>query len=220
MTALLLIDIQNDFFPGGSLAVPHAEEILPAVNDLLKLPFTLVVATQDWHPAGHESFASHHHMPVGSVINLHGVTQTLWPAHCVQNTHGADFAPGWDKTKVQHITYKGTEVVVDSYSAFFDNEAKCSTGLERFLKNEKISTVVIAGLATDYCVKYSVLDALKLGFKTIVVPEGCRGVNINPGDSEKALQEMESAGAKLQRVEAVAKTIGRHDESRGSLSVP
>lgn len=206
MTALILVDIQNDFFPGGALAVPHAEEILPTVNALLKLPFTTIIATQDWHPASHESFAAYHHKPVGTVINLHGVSQVLWPTHCVQNTPGALFAPGWDSSKVKDIIHKGTEKAVDSYSAFFDNESKCSTGLELLLKKKGIKTVVIAGLATDYCVKYSVLDALGLGFKTIVVAEGCRGVNLHPGDAEKALKEMEDSGAIIATVETLSLT--------------
>lgn len=201
MTALILIDLQNDFFPGGALAVQQGNEILPAINELIKLPFDLIVATQDWHPVEHESFAPHHHKPVGEVINLHGVQQVLWPIHCVQNTHGAKFAEGWDVSKVNKIIHKGTDPCVDSYSAFFDNELKCSTGLGLYLKEKGIHTVVIAGLATDYCVKFSVLDALKLGLKVVVVPEGCRGVNINPEDSKNALNEMTAAGATLATVE-------------------
>lgn len=195
MTALLLVDLQNDFFSGGALAVPHAEEILPTVNALLDLPFDLIVATQDYHPPQHESFAAHHHKPVGTVIDLHGVQQVLWPTHCVENTPGADFASGWNPSKINQIIRKGTDPAVDSYSAFFDNECKCSTGLELYLKTKNIKTLVIVGLATDYCVKFSVLDALKLGFKVVLLPEGCRGVDRNPQDSALAIEEMKRSGA-------------------------
>lgn len=210
MTALILVDIQNDFFPGGALAVPHGDEILPAVNALIELPFDYIIATQDWHPGNHGSFAETHHKPIGSVINLNGTSQILWPTHCVQNTHGADFAQGWDRSKVHHVVYKGTDHLVDSYSAFFDNEMKCTTGLENFLKDKNITTVVIAGLATDYCVKYSALDALKLGFKTYVIPEGCRGVNLHPNDSKNALKELSSLGAVLETVDSLKKTLFKH----------
>ncbi len=197
MTALILVDIQNDFFPGGALAVPHGDDILPAVNALMQLPFDHIIATQDWHPKNHGSFAETHHKPIGSIIDLHGVRQILWPTHCVQNTHGSDFAKGWDHSKIHHVIRKGTDPTVDSYSAFFDNELKSSTGLEKFLKDKHIKTVVIAGLATDYCVKYSALDALNLGFKTIIVPAACRGVNLKPEDSQNALKEIEAVGASL-----------------------
>lgn len=208
MTALLLIDIQNDFFPGGPLGVPHAEEILPVVNALLQMPFDVVVATQDWHPATHGSFADRHNQPPGTVINLHGVSQILWPRHCVQGTSGADFSPGWDRSKVTHVIHKGTDPGVDSYSAFFDNENNCSTGLALYLKQKGISTVVLAGLATDYCVKYSALDALKLGFKTIVVEDGCRGVNRESDDSAKALKEINAAGGAIVELDRVPSIAG------------
>lgn len=195
MTALLVVDLQNDFFSGGALAVPCAEEILPTVNALLDLPFDVIVATQDFHPATHESFAASHQKPVGTVINLRGMQQVLWPTHCVENTPGVDFAPGWNASKIDQVIHKGTDPTVDSYSAFFDNAHKCSTGLESFLKSKNITTLVIVGLATDYCVKFSALDALKIGFIVIVLPEGCRGVNINPHDSALALEEMKKAGA-------------------------
>ena len=207
MTALILVDIQNDFFPNGALPVPHGNEILPAINALTQLPFDFIIATQDWHPANHGSFAETHRKPVGATIELNGVRQILWPTHCVQNTHGAEFAPGWDRSNVHHVVYKGTDRLVDSYSAFFDNEKKCSTGLANFLKEKNIATVVIAGLATDYCVKYSVLDALQLGFKTFVIPEGCRGVNINPHDTDNAIKEILTAGAVLTTVEALKKSF-------------
>ena len=212
MTALILVDLQNDFFPGGSLAVPDGNQVLPSVNALLQLPFNLVVATQDWHPANHCSFAVNHRLPIGSVIDIDGIQQVLWPMHCVQNTLGASFAEGWDRRKVQKIIHKGTDANVDSYSAFFDNREKCSTGLAELLKNEGIHTVVIAGLATDYCVKYSTVDALKLGFKVVVVPEGCRGVDIHPDDSVKAMEEIEAAGAKLVPLTQ----ISQHLSSRSS----
>lgn len=208
MTALLLVDLQNDFFPGGALAVPHAEEILPVVNALLELPFDCIVVTQDWHPTDHESFAIHHHKPEGTVVHLHGVQQVLWPVHCVQNSQGAQFAEGWNPAKAHKIIYKGTDAHVDSYSAFFDNKEQRSTGLEVYLKDMGIHTVVIVGLATDYCVKYSVIDALKLGLRIYVVPEGCRGVNLHQDDAKIALSEMSAAGATLATVDEIKRIRG------------
>jgi nicotinamidase/pyrazinamidase len=207
MTALILVDLQNDFFPGGSLAVPDGNQVLPTVNALLQLPFDFIVATQDWHPANHCSFAVNHRLPIGSVIDLDGIRQVLWPMHCVQNTPGAAFAEGWDRRKVQKIIHKGTDAKVDSYSAFFDNREESSTGLGETLKNRRIHTVVIAGLATDYCVKYSTLDALRLGFKVLVVPEGCRGVDIHPDDCVKALEEIKDAGAELATLTQVSQYL-------------
>ena len=192
MTALILVDLQRDFFPGGALGIPSGHEILPAVRELLKQPFDVIVATKDWHPKGHMSFASTYHLKPGE-----NVEQILWPDHCVQNTPGADFAPGWPSEQVEKVILKGTSKDIDSYSTFFDNELKQSTGLEDFLRSRGIHTIVLAGLATDYCVKYSALDALKLGFKVFVVLDGCRGVNCTREDVERALAEMQAAGAIL-----------------------
>lgn len=187
MTALILVDLQNDFMPGGSLAVKEGDQILPIVNQLLQMPFDCIVATKDWHPKNHESF------------------KLLWPVHCVQDTPGAEFYPGWDKKKVHAVFLKGIDPEVDSYSTFFDNEHKRSTGLEDFLQKAKIKKLYFAGLATDYCVKYSVLDARRLNFDAYVVLEGIRGVDVNPEDSKKALQEMAEAGAHLIHLSEVGK---------------
>lgn len=198
MRALLLIDIQNDFLPGGALAVPNGNAILPIINELVHYPFDLIVASKDWHPTEHGSFANNHEgKEVGDRINLGGLEQILWPSHCIQGTLGAEFAPGWDTTKVDKIIYKGTDTFIDSYSAFYDNGHRKSTGLEIYLREKSINEVYVAGLATDYCVKYSVLDALELGFRPFIIAEACKGVNLSPGDSTKALDLMQSGGAVL-----------------------
>jgi nicotinamidase/pyrazinamidase len=176
--ALILVDIQNDFCPGGSLAVREGDRIIPVVNELQR-HFDLVVATKDWHPPGHASF------------------ETLWPPHCVQGSAGAEFVPALDTAHIARTFLKGTDPAVDSYSGFFDNEHKRATGLGDYLKAQGVNTVVVVGLATDYCVKFTVLDALQLGFKTIVVRDACRGVEVHPGDTDAALREMAAAGAEI-----------------------
>jgi nicotinamidase/pyrazinamidase len=193
--ALILTDIQYDFVPGGALAVPEGDEIVPVANRLMP-DYDLVVATQDWHPADHKSFASRHPgKKVGDVIQLGGLQQVLWPDHCVQGTHGAELVEGLDKKRIRKIIHKGTDPDIDSYSTFFDNEHRKSTGLGEFLKGRRVDEVYFMGLATDYCVKYSVLDSLGFGFKTVVLLEGCRGIDLNPGDCQNAVNEMQSAGA-------------------------
>ncbi len=197
MTALLLIDLQNDFMPGGALPVPEADKILPSINKLLLHPFDLIVASQDWHPKNHVSFATVHGKQPGETILIDGIEQVLWPTHCVQNHKGAQLAPGWDQSKIDVIIHKGTKKNIESYSAFFNNEHKNSTNLDAILKEKKISILYIAGLATDYCVLYSVLDARKLAYETYVVIDACQGVNSHPEDETEALQLMKNAGAHL-----------------------
>lgn len=197
MTALLLIDIQNDFLPGGSLPVPNGNEILPLVDQLLQRNYDLVIATKDWHPADHLSFAANHGKKAGEHVLLGGIDQVLWPVHCVQNTRGADFPKPWPVSKV---FYKGTDPEIDSYSAFFDNGHRRSTGLGEYLKAQGIRELYAAGLATDYCVKYSVLDALKLGFKVHLLLDACRGIDLKQGDVQKAVEEMREAGALVTTV--------------------
>jgi nicotinamidase/pyrazinamidase len=177
-SALILVDIQNDFCPGGSLAVKEGDRIVPVVNELQKR-FPLIVATKDWHPVGHSSFAS------------------LWPPHCVQETAGAEFVPGLDTSRVARVFLKGTDMEIDSYSGFFDNEHQRATGLGDYLKERGVTDVTIAGLATDYCVKYTALDALMLGFNTTVVADACRGVEVAEGDTERAVAEMVAAGVQV-----------------------
>jgi nicotinamidase/pyrazinamidase len=195
--ALILVDIQNDFLSGGALAVPAGDAVIPVANRLIPR-FDLVVATQDWHPAEHSSFAENHPgKSPGDVIALHGQPQVLWPAHCVQGTSGCDLAAALDAEAIDYIVLKGTDQALDSYSGFFDNDRRHATGLETFLRDKDVQRVFVMGLATDYCVKFTVLDALSLGFQTAVVIDGCRGVNLNPDDVEHAQQEMLAAGAQL-----------------------
>lgn len=197
MRALILVDIQNDFLPGGALAVSHGDEVVPVANRIMPA-FDLVVATQDWHPADHGSFASRHpNRRVGDTIELNGLRQILWPDHCVQHTRGAAFAGGLDAHRIARVFQKGVDAGIDSYSGFFDNGRRRSTGLGEFLREVQIHEVSIAGLATDYCVKATALDARQLGLETTVLLEGIRAVELKPGDSARALSEMRDAGVSL-----------------------
>ena len=195
MKTLLLIDLQNDFMPGGTLAVPGGDAIIPLVNGLMP-GFDLVVATQDWHPADHGSFAVNH--PGRSVfqqIELDGLPQTLWPVHCVQNTGGALFAPGLETRRIDRVFTKGMNPRIDSYSGFFDNGHRASTGMGEWLKGRGVGKISVAGVATDYCVKFTVLDALAEGFEVELIATACRGVDLNAGDVERAIGAMRAAGA-------------------------
>jgi nicotinamidase/pyrazinamidase len=192
--ALILVDLQNDFLPGGSLAVAHGDEVLPVANAVQR-GFDLVVATQDWHPANHGSFASNHEgKKPGDVIDLHGLTQVLWPDHCVQGTRGAEFHRDVDLSRVQRVFRKATDPRIDSYSAFFDNGHLKDTGLGDFLQERGVGEIYIAGLATDYCVRFTAFDALDLGFRTNLIEDGVRGVNLSPNDSAVAIEAMRAAG--------------------------
>jgi nicotinamidase/pyrazinamidase len=197
LNALILTDIQNDFVPGGALGVKEGGQIVPIVNRL-QSHFDLVVATQDWHPPNHGSFAATHPgKKPGDVIELDGLPQILWPVHCVQNTVGAAFVPALDMKQVAEVFQKGTHPKIDSYSSFFDNGHRKATGLADFLKTHRVTDVFIVGLATDYCVKFSALDAIGLGFKAHVIEEACRGVNLKQGDVAKAIEEMRQAGVEI-----------------------
>jgi nicotinamidase/pyrazinamidase len=197
MNALILVDLQNDFLPGGALAVPHGDEVIPLADEL-QSRFDLVVATKDWHPSNHGSFASNHPgKKPGDRIILAGVKQILWPVHCVQNTHGAEFAPSFDTNRIAHVFHKGTDRNIDSYSTFFDNAHRRHTGLAHYLEERGIKNIYLMGLALDYCVKYSTLDARQLGLNTHVIIDGCRGIELEPGDIRRALEEMKHAGAIL-----------------------
>lgn len=194
MRALLLVDIQNDFMPFGALPVRDGDAVVEVANRLARR-FDLVVATQDWHPADHGSFAVNHPgTKPGDVIYLSGVEQVLWPPHCVQDTAGASFHSGLDVALIDHVVRKGTDPGIDSYSGFFDNDHRKATGLEPYLRGRSVTEVVLAGLATDYCVKYTALDAISLGLGVTVVADGCRAVDLVPGDGERALAEMGGAG--------------------------
>jgi len=197
MKALILVDLQNDFCPGGALPVPEGDQAVAAANRL-QPGFDLVVATQDWHPADHGSFAANHPgKRVGEVIELDGLAQVLWPAHCVENTPGADFHPALDCTAIARVFRKGTDPNVDSYSGFFDNGHRKATGLGQFLTERGVSDVYVCGLATDYCVKHTALDAVELGFGTRLILEACRGVNLAPGDVERAVEAMRAKGVEV-----------------------
>lgn len=203
MRALILVDIQNDFCPGGALAVQEGDRIVPLVNRLAPR-FDLVVATQDWHPAGHGSFASSHPGAApGTLGELAGLPQVFWPDHCVQGSPGAAFHPELDLRPVEAIFRKGTDPAIDSYSGFFDNGHRKSTGLAGYLKEKGVDEVTVVGLATDYCVKFTALDAAKQGFRTTVVEDACRGVELQPGDVAKAFEEMRAAGVRVVRSDAL-----------------
>jgi len=199
MNALILVDIQNDFLPGGALAVPDGDKIVGVANMLME-DYDLVVATQDWHPADHGSFASQYpERNAGDVEELNGLPQILWPDHCVQDTAGADLAPGLNLDAIERVFSKGTDVGVDSYSGFFDNARRNSTGLGEYLKDRGVTEVAVCGLATDYCVKLTALDAVDLGFKTSFIEAASRGVELSPGDIAKAIEEMKTAGVTIIR---------------------
>ncbi len=194
--ALLLIDIQNDFLQGGSLAVPAGNDIIPIVNQIMP-QFKHIYATQDWHPANHGSFASNHNKNIGEVIDLHGLQQILWPDHCIQYSKGAEFSPSLQQEKIEHIFQKGTDINIDSYSGFFDNGHRKATGMGDYLKEKGIKNLFLCGLATDYCVKFTALDAVELGFNTFLITDATKGVNLNPNDVDKAIQEMKEANVHL-----------------------
>lgn len=195
--ALIIVDIQNDFLPGGALAVKDGDVIIPVVN-LLAKSFKHVFATQDWHPANHGSFASNHPgMQISEFVDLHGVRQILWPNHCVQDTKGAEFSQELQIQYIQKVFQKGTNPKVDSYSGFYDNNKVESTGLLDHLHTLNIDTVYIVGLAADYCVKFTVLDALDAGLKTYLFTDATKGVNLSEKDTELAFAEMETKGAIL-----------------------
>jgi len=198
-SALIMVDVQYDFCPGGALGVENGELVINPLNHLASLfsaRYGRVVATQDWHPVKHVSFASSYaNKKSGETIDLAKVKdQILWPDHCVQGTHGAAFHDLLDIKPVSFIIRKGFRKDLDSYSSFFENDRKTPTGLDGFLKALSIDTVLLGGLATDYCVFYSAMDAVTLGYKTYVVRDGVQGVNIPEGSIEKALKFMDKAG--------------------------
>ncbi|HHY62838.1 MAG TPA: bifunctional nicotinamidase/pyrazinamidase [Firmicutes bacterium] len=197
MEALLLVDLQNDFLPGGALGVLEGDQVIPVANRVQEY-FDIVIATADWHPPGHGSFASSHPgCKAGDVIELSGMPQVLWPDHCVQHTEGAEFSPHLNTGKIDKVIYKGMDPEIDSYSGFFDNGRRNATGLETYLRDQKVDTVYVMGLATDYCVKYTALDAVSLGYRTWLIEDGCRGVGVAEGDVERALAEMKAAGVRV-----------------------
>jgi len=195
MNALLIVDVQNDFCPGGSLEVPGGDEIIPVINKISKT-FDVVIQTQDWHPEGHSSFASTHEdkEPFETIETSYG-TQTLWPDHCVKGSKGAAFHPDLETDRSQLIVRKGFRRDIDSYSAFYENDNTTSTGLRGYLRERNIDTLYVVGLATDFCVKWSALDGLKEGFELYVVNDAVKGIDLE-GSVDQAWSEMLDAGAK------------------------
>jgi len=195
--ALVLVDIQNDFIPGGALAVAEGHEVVPVANRVVK-EFEIVIATQDWHPENHGSFASQHAgKNPGETIELNGIPQVLWPDHCVQESRGAEFHPDLDTGIFTKVFRKGTDPAIDSYSGFFDNGHLRSTGMGEWLREAGVTDIWVMGLATDYCVKFTALDGVKLEFNVRLIEDGCRGVNLEPQDSESAIEEMRGAGVEI-----------------------
>jgi len=193
---LLIVDVQNDFCPSGALAVPNGDEIVPVVNRLARR-FAHIVMTQDWHPHGHSSFASAHRgkQPFDTIEVEYG-TQTLWPDHCVRGTRGAEFHPGLDIAQVELIIRKGYRAGIDSYSAFRENDRRTPTGLAGYLRERGFERVTLCGLALDYCVFFSAIDACEAGFETSVALEACRGIDLD-GSQDRALAAMWNAGITL-----------------------
>lgn len=193
---LLVIDVQMDFCTGGSLAVPDAQSIVPHINDCMR-QFQTVVLTQDWHPAEHASFASSHEnlSPFDTITMPYG-EQTLWPDHCIQGSRGAEFHNNLHIDPAQLIIRKGFRRAIDSYSAFYENDHTTATGLAGYLQERSVRRVVCVGLALDYCVRYSAIDARQAGFETIVLEAGCRGIDVN-GSNDDARQAMRAAGVTL-----------------------
>lgn len=197
MKALIIVDIQNDFLPGGALEVQEGDQIIPIVNGLVP-QFPLVVATQDWHPANHGSFASNHPgKNPGEFIELHGLQQVLWPDHCIQNSKGAEFSPDLHSDKIRKIFKKGTDPKIDSYSGFYDNGKMKDTGLNAYLIRQGVKQVYVVGLATDYCVKFTAIDAAESGFETTVIADATRAVNLHKGDGDRALKEITQKGVRV-----------------------
>jgi len=194
--ALIVIDVQNDFCPGGRLAVADGDAVVPVINAMIA-GFDHVVLTQDWHPAGHSSFASSHpgKVPFTSIAMPYG-DQTLWPDHCVQGSTGAEFHPALAWTKAELVIRKGFRPAIDSYSAFFENDHRTPTGLGGYLRERGIDKLTMAGLATDFCVAFSALDAVKLGFGVTVAMEGCRAIDLG-GSLAAMTARMREAGVRL-----------------------
>ena len=203
MRALLLVDLQNDFMPGGALPVPQGDQVVPVANRLLgRTP--LAFASQDWHPKGHGSFASSHpgKKPF-DVTDLHGLKQTLWPDHCVQGTPGAELHKELQTARIAQVVRKGTDPRVDSYSAFFDNAERHRTQLDAVLRGRGVDELAVMGLATDFCVRATVLDARKLGYRVLLVADGCSAI----GSPDTALREVSAAGAQIVTSDQLASTF-------------
>ncbi len=193
---LIILDVQNDFVPGGALPVPKGDEVVPFINEIIG-KYKSVVATKDWHPPKHCSFVSAHpgKFP-GDRVELEGMSQVLWPDHCVQDTPGADYAKGLEASRIEKVFEKGVNPRIDSYSGFYDNNFGRATGLEEYLKEQKVKEVHLVGLATDYTVKFTALDCVKAGFSTTVLLNGCRALDART--EAEAIGEMKRAGVKVK----------------------
>jgi len=195
MKALIVVDVQNDFCPEGRLAVKDGDQIVEPINQLIQNEkYDLIVATLDWHPQNHKSFASNNNAQVFSMGTLNGQPQVMWPDHCVQNSAGAQLHPKLNTNQIRYFITKGTNPEVDSYSGFFDNDKKTATGLNDILLKIGIKEVDVVGLALDYCVKATAEDAKKLGYKTNVLVDMTRAVNMNAGDDKKAVADLVAQG--------------------------
>lgn len=195
--ALLLVDLQNDYCPGGALAVPGGDEVVPVANRLAARA-DLVLATQDWHPANHGAFAASHpgRRPYDLAL-LAGLPQMLWPVHCVQGSLGAALHGGLEAWRIARVFHRGSDATLDGHSGFFDNARRAATGLAYYLRERGVNDLIIVGLATDTCVRATVLDAAALGFAVTVVEDGCRGVELRAGDIGAAFHDMRRAGARI-----------------------
>ena len=196
-SALIVVDVQNDFCPGGGLAVTDGDKVVPVINKLMD-SFSTIVATQDWHPSDHSSFSSNNSgTAVYDMKDLDGITQVMWPDHCVQGTDGADFHKELNTDKFSVVIRKGTQPRLDSYSGFLENDKKTPTGLKGYLTDKGIKKVYVTGLATDYCVLYTAMDAKSAGFEVYLVSDACRGVDFPEGNVDKAIQQMQENGIKI-----------------------
>lgn len=196
MKALLVVDVQNDFLQGGALGIDRADEIIPVIQQLIST-FELVVAPQEWHPANHYSFASNQGLKAFEQFERHGKIETAWPDHCIQNSHGADFPAALPATLFHKIFHKGIDPNIDCFSGFFDVQGG-ATGLHQYLQKHHVDELVICGLATDRCVMFSALDAVKLGYRVTLISQATRGLNQSPGDVDRAIQTMREAGVVIQ----------------------
>lgn len=197
MKALIIIDVQNDFCPEGQLAVSGGNEVVPIINQLMK-KFDKVIATQDWHPADHTSFSSNNSGTVPmDMIDLNGIMQVMWPDHCVQGTTGAEFHSDLNVNPIDLILRKGTNRNLDSYSAFLENDQQTETGLTHYLKGLGIKDLYFAGLATDYCVYFSAMDAKDAGFNASVIIDACRGVDFPENNVNRTIEIMKVSGVRI-----------------------
>ena len=195
--ALIIVDLQNDFVEGGALAVSGGLELIPLANHWMP-QFDVVIATQDWHPKNHQSFASQHPgVSIGDVFDLNGLSQVAWPDHCIQNSFWAKLVDGLNLSRINTIIQKGTDPEIDSYSGFFDNGHRKATCLADFLRSNDVDRVSVMGIATDYCVRFTALDAVTAGFQTTLILPGCRGVEMQTGDIKAAVEQMAAAGVTI-----------------------